>query len=141
MPRRRKVSKKLVLQRVAYWREVLHLHDWELSVVVEPLPEEDDATAACSAQPAYKAATLHFDPYDITKAALDNYVVHELLHCLVEPLADLATVAAGEDPMRRAAVTREEESLVTALERVLVTLAASAPASASPAPPHPPAAH
>lgn len=139
MPRRRKVSKKLVLQRVAHWREILHLQDWELSVVVDPLPEEDDATAACSAQVAYKAATLYFDPYDITKATLDNYVVHELLHCLVEPLADLATVAAGDDPMRRAAVTREEESLVTALERVLVNLA-SAPAAALPAPPDPPAA-
>lgn len=125
MPRRR-VSKKAVLERVAHWRSRLLLDDWALGVIVDAMPPEDDATAANAAEPEYRRATLYFDPYQIPAKELDDYVVHELLHCLTEPLAQLATVAAGDDPMRKEAVRMAEEELVTRLERVCRSLATEA---------------
>jgi len=113
-------SKQAILRLVRVWRTRLHLHEWKLGVTVAPIPPEDDASAWCAAQPQYRSADLAFDPAIIKPDELEATVVHELLHCHVESLAALALDMAGDDPVKKAQVSRAEEELVTRLERAFM---------------------
>lgn len=119
MPRRR-IGKRRVLALVRLWRERLHLSDWKLSLLVEPIPPEEDAKAYCQAQPEYREMVVAVDPDAVTPDELESTVVHELLHAHVEQLAGLALAMAGEDPIKREVVRQAEEALVVRLERAFM---------------------
>lgn len=133
MPRRR-IGKRRVLALVRLWRERLHLTDWKVSVLVEPIPPEEDCKAYCQAQPEYREMVVAVDNEAVTPDELEATIVHELLHGHVEHLAGLALAMAGDDPVKREVVRLAEESLVVTLERAFME------AYATPAPPSLPAA-
>lgn len=119
MPRRR-IGKRRVLALARLWRERLHLNDWKLSLLVEPIPEEEDCKAYAQSQPEYKEILVAIDPEAVTPDELEATVVHELLHGHVEKLAGLALAMAGDDPVKREVVRQAEEELVVTLERAFM---------------------
>lgn len=117
----KRLTKRQVLARVKHWRPRLLLERWAVSVEVGP-DHEEQSEASCIARPEYLTMDLRFDPAQITAEELDAYVVHELLHAYIWPLANLAERMAGDDAAKREAVRVEEESLATNLERVVIAL-------------------
>jgi hypothetical protein len=113
-----KPTKRLVLARVRWWKKRLGLQHWKFTVTFGT--DADGADAACMAQPEYRNATLHFDLTKVPLEELDHYVCHEILHALVWPLANCAHAMAGGDKSKEEWVRTEEESLVTALEKLFV---------------------
>lgn len=111
-----------IRRRVRYWQRRLDLTGW--SVKIEIGPDAEGASASCLAQPEYRSATVRFDPAKIPAEELDAFCVHELCHCLVWPLANAAHVMAGGDGPKEEWVRTMEEELTTALERLIVKLAA-----------------
>jgi hypothetical protein len=119
---RREVSKRLLMRRVAHWREQLHLTDWAVTVEYRPLNREVDGQAHNQASPEYREAVLRFDPRALSRANLDAFVVHELLHCHVWPLAHVTETLADRNRKHLEWSRLEEESLVTRLERLVLAL-------------------
>ena len=74
-------TKRQVRARVRVWQKRLRLTDWRFTVQFGKM--EDEADAACMAQPEYRHATLHFALEQIPLEELDAFVCHELLHTLV----------------------------------------------------------
>lgn len=101
-----------------WWKKRFHLQHWKFTVTFGE--DADGSDAACMAQPEYRHAHLHFDLSKIPLDETDHYVAHELLHTLVWPLANAAHSMAGGDKPKEEWVRTEEESLVTALEKLFV---------------------
>lgn len=116
-----RLTRRRIVARVRRWRTRLLLERWAVQVEVGEDTEEQ-SEASCIARPEYLTMDLRFDPAKIDPAELDAYVVHELLHAYIWPLANLAERMAGDDPAKREAVRVEEETLATALERVVLAL-------------------
>lgn len=116
-----RLTRRRIVARVRRWRTRLLLERWTVGVEVGPDLEEE-SEASCIARPEYLTMTLRFDPAKIEPGELDAYVIHELLHAYIWPLANLAERMAGDDPAKQEAVRVEEETLATALERVVVAL-------------------
>lgn len=117
----KQVTPAAVLRRVNYWKRRMMLRDWDLTVEFGP-DTEDGSEAACLARPEYLAATLRFDLAQIKAEELDAYVVHELGHAVIWPLANCAHSMCGEDEAKLESVRVHEEGLATWMERVLVAL-------------------
>ena len=115
-------TKRQVQARVRFWKKRLGLTDWSFNLVYGKM--DDEADAACSAQPEYRHAVLHFCLEQIPAAELDHYVAHEMIHALVWPLGNVAQTLAGGDKAKEEWVRTEEEALVTALERLFVGMLA-----------------
>jgi len=71
-------------RRVKAWQKKLLLGDWKISTLVGPL--DDGGTADCDAKPPYREAVLRFDPVKIPDNEIDDFIIHELLHCWTWPL-------------------------------------------------------
>ena len=121
MKKARKLSKAAVMARAKHWRKVLHLENWRIGVTFEP-DKEEESEASCLAQPEYAAAVLRFDLAKIPPEEMDAYIVHELLHCHVWPLANFGNSACADDPVKLEALRHHEELLVTTLERLVLSL-------------------
>lgn len=111
-------TKREVRARVRFWQKRLRLTDWKVTFQFGKM--DDEADAACLAQPEYRHCVLHFALDQIPLEELDSFVCHELLHTLVWPLANAAHAMAGGDKSKEEWVRTEEESLVTALEKLFV---------------------
>ena len=114
-------TKAAVQRRVKYWKPRLMLHHWNLSVVFDP-DTEDGSEASCNASPEYLNAVLRFDLNLIPPAEMDSYIVHEMLHCSIWPLANCAHSMCGEDAAKLESVRVHEEALATCLERIIIGL-------------------
>lgn len=76
-----------IIELVEKLKEPLNLDRWVIKLEHGPL----DDTAACSAMPEYKTATLGFNLEKLaTGDELDEIVVHEMMHCHTWPTFDLA---------------------------------------------------
>jgi hypothetical protein len=111
-------TKRQVRARVRFWQKRLKLSHWKFTIEFGKM--EDGADAACLAQPEYRHAILHFCLEQIPLEEMDAYVAHEMLHTLVWPLANAAQAMAGADESKKEWVRTEEETLVTALEKLFV---------------------
>lgn len=111
------LTKKQIEARVRHWRIKLGLQAWDLKVHLASIGGH---SADCSCNPEYMEATLRFDPIKISPKDLDCYVVHELLHIYVWPLAHVAETLAGKDDKLLEWVRTQEEALVTHLERLIL---------------------
>lgn len=119
---KREVSRKLLVERIGYWRERLHLTDWAVHVEYKHLNRAEDGQAHNQASHEYKECVLRFDPRSMTKANVDAFVVHELLHCHVWGLAHIAETLAKGNKQYLEFSRVEEERLVTNLERIVLSL-------------------
>jgi len=67
-----------VLALVAKWQARLLLDSWVFTVkITQTISHQAD----CEASPEYLEAVLRFNPARIAPEALEETVVHELLHC------------------------------------------------------------
>lgn len=117
----RKLSQAAVLKRIRYWKSRMLLDHWKLGVSFDP-DAEDDSEASCLAMPEYLQATLRFDLTKIDPAEIDHYIVHELSHCAIWPLANAAHSMCGEDEAKLENVRVHEEGLATYIERMVANL-------------------
>ena len=111
------LTRKQVETKVRHWRTRLGLQAWDLKVELASIGSH---SADCQCDPEYMQAKVRFDPIKIPLDELDSYVVHELLHIYVWPLAHVAETLAGSDPKLLEWCRIQEERLVTDLERLVV---------------------
>lgn len=123
MARLKRISKKVLFAKtVAFLQPQLNLQDWKILVRYSYRMK---ATADCQAWPEYKQAVIRlnlknvnrFNHYEIIMIA-----IHEMMHCLVWPLADWAEKLCKKDPIKKEITRQLDEALVTNLEKILTDL-------------------
>jgi len=110
---------------VEWWQDRLLLQDWEIRLYFAEL--EDQSEADCEALPEYRRACLRFDLSQITMEKAAWYVVHELMHCHVEPLARHSNRVIEEADPAGAGLVKKfaldyEEGLVSDLATIIVRM-------------------
>ncbi len=103
--------KKEIRGYLSEWKPRLLLEDWNLHVLwyKERIPDHEEAGGVITPDWRYMEATLHLNLGKmklLTKQERERMIVHELLHCLTNPLK-----RTGTD---------QEELLVTRLALILV---------------------
>ena len=100
------------------WRSILFLHQWDFQIKYffeSPDPEENGNTTAASIlmDPHYKFATLNIHPgfWDETEEYREEIVVHEMCHCLVQPLVELVCDAMNGKQVTEREMNRWKESV------------------------------
>lgn len=86
-------QKKEVSIYVKKWRLKLFLTDWHFtSVYPHELEAGDGSAASVKMQVEYKEACLKVNPlfWDEPKEKREMIIAHELCHCIVQPLVQLA---------------------------------------------------
>lgn len=112
---------------VTAWQQRMGLSDWQIDVVVGPIP--GGGRASCEAAPEYPEMTLHFDP-EAMQAKGDTVggtVPHEMAHGLPWELAqealEMCDLLYRDDPKARAIakrrVRRYEERATSLIQRAL----------------------
>ena len=105
------------------WRiqESLHLTEYRITIDEQPTEFEDRSTAfqICTIWP-YKTANLkwgvfEFEQWKKDKISTTRYLLHEVLHLIVEPLAHIANKRYCTDEERRDCT----ESVVDRLTNIL----------------------
>lgn len=112
------------------WQKKLHLDDWDISVVtVEDNTLETECGTAigqCSRGPRGMTAVITMAVTD-TRERVENTIVHELLHCLVAPMARESDRMAEYMPRATMDICRDrlcdyEENVVERMARVVIEL-------------------
>lgn len=124
VPRAERATKRYVRARIKYWRHRLGLAHWAFEIQFGP--DKDGGSAGCEAEPEYRQATLSFDLSLIHRDHIDRFVVHELVHCFVWGLANVAQTMARGNPALEEWVRTEEERLTTELEYLVLSLSQGA---------------
>jgi predicted metal-dependent peptidase len=95
-------SKKLFHKKVKFWRNHLKISPkWDIFFYLHQnsneMPEDSQDVEACiDVDMAYFNATIDFNGPLINDKNVDNVIVHELLHIIVEPLDHFALLATPE---------------------------------------------
>lgn len=101
--------------------ERMKLTDWDIRLSFdEKLPHAAD----CAADPEYRQARIRLNPRRMHMADIPATIFHELDHCHVEDLAQLAVSLAKGDPVALEAIRKAEEGLVTVHDQILTPLLA-----------------
>lgn len=123
MPRKKRITKKVLFAKtVQIMQPLLGLQDWKLIVRYSTRMRD---TADCEASPEYKEAIIRINLNDLKGLGYNDIVataIHEMMHCIVWPLAAWAeTLSRTDRDMKICEDT--EETLVTNLEKIIVPLA------------------
>ena len=110
------MTKLGIARRLKRLAKQLALDHWNFELIVEESDLRD--AAGCEAKPEYFDARIFVNVAKVTDAEIDEYLVHELLHCHVWELTHLAEKLATTDTEREA-IRMAEERLTTQLERLL----------------------
>lgn len=86
----REVAKKQIKKLIREWKPVLDMSHWTIEVTFH----KEEYAASCYAEPEYRNAHLNFYlgkllPKFKINYELEEFVVHELIHCLSWPLVDI----------------------------------------------------
>lgn len=84
------------------WQAAFALGHWDIDLAVHPGDEMQGRDAAVSAQAEYDHAVMALrEPTELQPVDMEESIVHELLHVLLEGHKNLATSSASEsyDPM------------------------------------------
>lgn len=84
------------------------------------------AAADCDASPEYKEALIRLNTKmlpDLTYYEVVSVAVHEMIHCIVWPLAEYTEDLCKKDAQRLEMTRKLEEGLVTNLERIIMNIA------------------
>jgi len=124
MPRKKRITKKVLFAKtVQIMQPLLGLQDWKLIVRYSTRMRD---TADCEASPEYKEAVIRINLNDLKGLGYNDIVstaIHEMMHCIVWPLAGWAETLSRTD--RDMKICEDiEETLVTNLEKIIVPLAA-----------------
>jgi hypothetical protein len=91
-----KSQRKEIINYINKWRPKLFLHQWNFEVVYHDDPQE--ICAKIEMKPEYKNASIsiHSDIFqNLKKDELEEVIVHELCHCIIQPIIELVGRAAG----------------------------------------------
>ncbi len=102
-----------LLNAIERYKVLLGLERWNIDVRFD---EKLKDAGNCDYKPEYMQATISFNPKDISLADVDEYARHELLHCIVAPLAQVADFVRERDKNSREMVREAEERVVSQLE-------------------------
>jgi len=114
-----RITRRQVLALVAKWKPRLLLDSWDIGVKLTTTLDAR-VQADCSCAPEYLDAVVRINPALVTPEELEAVIVHEMLHCLTWPLAELAEDAAGTDPATGKRVAAAHELLTSTLQRVVM---------------------
>jgi hypothetical protein len=96
------ITRKILHKKVKFWRNHLKINPkWDILVHLyensNQMPEDSKDMEACiDVDLAYFDATVEFNGPLLNNKNIDNVIVHELLHILVEPLDNFALMALPE---------------------------------------------
>lgn len=102
MKQTKPLTRQVVSKKVNYWKKHLKLNPkWDISFVLHgsSLELDEDVRhmeAYIDIELGYFDAEIHFNGPLVNENNIDNVIVHELLHILVEPLDHFARLAAPE---------------------------------------------
>lgn len=76
------------------WQPKLFLHQWQFDISYHDDQEHNGAKINMQAE--YKAALIeiHMDFFNFTKEKREEVILHELCHCIIQPIITLACSAA-----------------------------------------------
>ena len=99
---------------------LLGLEHWSFEIRWESPLEGGRYGAETRASPEYYDATVTFDldVIAVRSDQVDQYVRHELIHCIVWPLAEAGQLLAGDSEGARELIGRIEERVTSDLERL-----------------------
>jgi len=106
-----------VLKYLGIYSKMMGIEGWNILVCFKKLGV--DITATCEAEIEYYRATITFDSLKLEEQSdntIRKTVIHELLHCLVWQLAEVAQHLAPDE--HKEFIQKFEESTVTNLERM-----------------------
>jgi hypothetical protein len=122
MPTKRITKKVLFTKAVEIIKTWFKFQDWKITV---KFVRDMKHTAYCTVNPEYKIASIYVNMAQL-KGLTHNEVVatalHELLHCIVWPLGEWATLLSNKDKHKIEITRRYEEEVVTNLERIILPL-------------------
>jgi hypothetical protein len=84
------------------------------------------AAADCDASPEYKEALIRVNTKmlpELTHYEVISVAAHEMVHCIVWPLAEYTEDLCKKDAQRLEMTRKLEEGLVTSLEKVIMNIA------------------
>jgi hypothetical protein len=124
MPRKKRITKKVLFAKtVEILKPYLTLTDWKIIVRYSSRMK---AAADCDASPEYKEALIRLNTKmlpDLTYYEVVSVAVHEMIHCIVWPLAEYTEDLCKKDAQRLEMTRKLEEGLVTNLERIIMNIA------------------
>lgn len=91
-----KTQRKEIINYINKWRPKLFLHQWDFKISYHDNPQE--LGVKIEIQPEYKNAliNIHYDfLQDIRKGELEEMIVHELCHCIIQPIIEVAARASN----------------------------------------------
>jgi ribosome-interacting GTPase 1 len=114
---------KALLKTINFWRRLLKLEDWNISVeIVSPEKLPEDHIAEVLADYIYLQAIIWISN-EIQIEWFDSIISHELLHVKVGIIADKIRYFQDRITMQEAQMIKEaEESVVESLSRILCQL-------------------
>jgi len=123
MPRKKRITKKVLFAKtVEILKPYLTLTDWKIMVRYSSRMK---AAADCDASPEYKEALIRLNTGmlpDLTHYEVVSVAVHEMIHCIVWPLADYTEDLCKKDAQRLEMSRKIEEGVVTTLERAIMNI-------------------
>ena len=102
MKQTKPLTRKLVSKKVNFWKKHLQLNPkWDISFILHStsfeLPEDcQNMEAYIDIELGYWDAEIHLNGPLVNDENIDNVIVHELLHIIVEPLDNFALMAIPE---------------------------------------------
>jgi hypothetical protein len=118
-------AKKQILELIEWWKNPLDMANWTFKITFR----KDQWKASCYAEPEYRTAQLNFYldqliPQFKTNYELEEFVVHEMVHCLTWQLVDLTETLIKSSDDKTGVLWSEkekkEENLVQKLSDGLV---------------------
>lgn len=82
---------KEILKTIHELKQILLMTDWTIEVTFCEGNPEDGTLADIAPQARYKTASLNIYEKLWSGDGYRTYLTHELLHCVLSPIADLAT--------------------------------------------------
>ena len=128
MARKKRITKRVLFTTtVQVLQPFLHLEGWQFKIRFRKSLK--NTIADCEAMPEYKCATIRVDHThlkQLTNSVVVSTALHEMLHCIVWPMGELAVSLSKKDTTKLEICRQYEEGLVTHLELTFLPFAMAA---------------
>jgi hypothetical protein len=108
--------KQQLARRLKRLAKQLDLDHWHFELIMED--SVSAGAASCEAKPEYFTAKISINLAKVSPEEMHGYLVHELLHCHVWEVVNLAEKLAST-PTEMEAIRVAEERLTSRMERLL----------------------
>lgn len=106
-------QRKEVRGFISKWQPLLFLHQWDFSISFHDNP--DEKWLEITMQTVYKKADIAINVHSYfsekDKEYRERMIVHELCHCLVQPMVEVACEAAGGRQVSQSEIDWHKESV------------------------------